>query len=363
MHDKIDIGALVQKALYEALRERGHVNILIAGRTGVGKSTLINAIFQGNMAETGQGRPVTQTTREITKGDIPLSIFDTRGLELADFDATLQELRGFVVKRAQETDARKHIHVGWVCILEDLRRVEPAEENLTKMLAEHMPVVVVITQVRSDAGFRAKVQSLLPIARNVMRVRAFPEELDGGHVIPQTGLRELIDLTNELVPEGQRRAFTAAQKVDIALKKRQSHIIVAGAATAAAAAGAAPIPFADAIVIVPIQVGMLAGITATFGLSLDEGLLTSVVASMVGGSGATVVGRAIVGALLKFVPGVGTLAGGLISAGTAAALTTALGEMYIATLELLFNRHNGEPPTADEVVKTFKQRYLQITSG
>ncbi|HUY33683.1 MAG TPA: GTPase [Pirellulales bacterium] len=360
MHDNIDIGALVQKALHEAFRERGHVNILIAGRTGAGKSTLINAVFQGNMAETGQGRPVTKTTREITKGDIPLSIFDTRGLELADFDVTLQELRGFVVKRAKETDARKRIHVGWVCILEDLRRVEPAEENLTKMLAEHMPVVVVITQVRSDKGFRAEVQSLLPIARNVMRVRAFPEELDGGHVIPQTGLRELIDLTNELVPEGQRRAFAAAQKVDIGLKKKQAHIIVAAAATAAAAIGATPIPFADAGLIVPIQVAMLAGITATFGLSFDKGLLTKVVASMVGG--ATVAGRAIVGALLKLIPGFGTVAGGVISGGTAAALTTALGETHIATLEWLFTRHNGEPPTAEEVVNTFKQRYLQRTS-
>jgi uncharacterized protein (DUF697 family) len=276
---------------------------------------------------------------------------------------------GFVVQQAQNADARKHIHVGWVCIVEGPRRVESAEQNLTKMLAEHMPVLVIITQVFSDkspedgSSFRATVQSLLPMARNVMRVRAFPAELDGGYVVPSTGLRELIDLTMELVPEGQRRALTAAQKVDIALKKKQSHLIVAGAATAAATAGAVPIPFADAIVIVPIQVGMLAGITATFGLSLNEGMLTSVVASLVGGAGATVIGRALVGALLKFVPGVGTVVGGVISATTAAVLTTALGETYIATLELLFTRHNGEPPSADEVVQTFKQQYLQRTSG
>ncbi len=52
----------VKKAMDEAMRERGHGNVLIAGRTGVGKSTLINAMFQGNIAETGQGRPVTQQT-------------------------------------------------------------------------------------------------------------------------------------------------------------------------------------------------------------------------------------------------------------------------------------------------------------
>jgi len=217
--DPLDLGSLAKKALQEALSERGHVNILIAGRTGVGKSTLINSVFQGNMATTGQGRPVTQNTREITKADVPLSIFDTRGLEMADFGQTLAALKAFVLERSKDVDPSKHFHVGWVCISEDLRRVEPAEEQLTKMLAEFMPVVAIITKARSDQGFRAVVQQLLPQAGNVVRVRALVEELDDGHVLPQMGLVELIDLTMELVPEGQRRAFVAAQKVDIALKK------------------------------------------------------------------------------------------------------------------------------------------------
>ena len=46
------------------------------------KSTLINAVFQSNLTETGQGRPVTKGTREINKQGVPLTIFDTRGLVL-----------------------------------------------------------------------------------------------------------------------------------------------------------------------------------------------------------------------------------------------------------------------------------------
>lgn len=88
MVEDFNFEASVKDALREALRERGHVNILIAGSTGVGKSTLINAIFQGNLAVTGQGRPITPNTREIKKDGIPLSIFDSRGLEMADFSAT-----------------------------------------------------------------------------------------------------------------------------------------------------------------------------------------------------------------------------------------------------------------------------------
>ena len=51
--DNIDFGKLIKEKLEEAYEERGHANVLIAGRTGVGKSTLINSIFQGNLATTG----------------------------------------------------------------------------------------------------------------------------------------------------------------------------------------------------------------------------------------------------------------------------------------------------------------------
>lgn len=357
MLENFNFEALIKEALRNALRERGYVNILIAGRTGVGKSTLINAIFQGNMANTGQGRPVTQNTREIKKDGIPLSIFDTRGLEMADFSTTMNALRSFIGERARDVDPKKHIHLAWVCIAEDLRRVEPAEEELVKMLADYMPVIVVITKARSDRGFRATVQQLLPLAQNVIRTQAIQEELDDGHIVHPIGLKELVDLTMQLVPEGQKQAFSAAQKVDINLKKNLSHKIVAGAAASAAGIGAAPIPLSDAIAIVPIQIGMIAAISATFGLAFNVSFLSSIVASVVTGAGATLAGRAIVTGLLKLFPGVGSVVGGTIAAATAAALTTAFGEAYIATLALLFVSNNGEPPTPEQVMAAFKKQY------
>src|SRR3954453_1466557 len=99
--DTLNLGNLAKHALEEALRERGHANVLVAGRTGGGKSPLINSVFQGNLATTGQGRPVTQNTREITKEGIPLSIFDTRGLEISAFSSTIGTLRDFVKKRSE----------------------------------------------------------------------------------------------------------------------------------------------------------------------------------------------------------------------------------------------------------------------
>ncbi len=347
----------VKNALRKALKERGHVNILIAGRSGVGKSTLVNSIFQGNLATTGQGRPVTQNTREIRKEGIPLSIFDTRGLEMADFSKTVGDVRSFVAERSGSLDPNQHIHVAWVCISEDLRRVEPAEEELVTILSQHVPVIVIITKARTDGGFQAEVQKILPVAKNVIRVRAVAEELDEGYILKPMHLHELVDLTMQIVPEGLRRAFTAAQKVDIDLKKRQSHAIVLTAAASAAGIAAVPIPFSDAVGIVPIQIGMLAGISVTFGLSLDESFFTTIVGSIVTGAGGTLAGRAIVSSLLKFIPGVGSVVGGTLAATTAAALTTAFGEAYIAVLEMLFIKNNGEPPTSQEVAKAVKEKY------
>jgi uncharacterized protein (DUF697 family)/predicted GTPase len=351
-----DLGDVVKKSLEEAMRERGQANILIAGRTGVGKSTLINAVFQGSMAETGQGRPVTRCTREITKEGIPLTILDTRGLELAAFKDTMAELETLIAERRQDRDPRRHVHAAWLCIQEDGRRVEDAEIELQQILARHMPVIGVITKARSDQGFRNEVQRLLPQARNVVRVRALGDELDDGHRLPPMGLEELVALTVEVIPEGQRRAFVAAQKASIAQKKRIAHGIVGVSATAAAGAGASPIPFSDAAIIVPIQIAMLSGISATFGLELSRAFLTTLLASAAGGTAATFTGRALVANALKLIPGAGTVAGGVISATTAAALTSVLGETYIAVLAYLFGASGGEAPEADTVVREFQRR-------
>ncbi|WP_254510170.1 YcjF family protein [Anatilimnocola floriformis] len=353
--DMINFGGLAKNALEEALRERGHANVLIAGRTGVGKSTLINSVFQGNLATTGQGRPVTQDTREITKEGIPLSIFDTRGLELADFSST-KSLKAFLVERHRDRDEKKQIHVAWICIVEDLRRVEQAETDLASMLAEFMPVIAVITKARADQGFRAEVQRLLPAAKNVVRTRSIAAQFDDGHTLAPMGLVELVQLTMELFPEGQKRAFVAAQKADLALKRQRSHLIVATTASSAAGVGAMPVPFADAAMLVPVQIAMVAGITATYGLAFSDGFLSTLVASMVGGTAATLTGRAIVGGLLKLIPGVGSVVGGAISATTAAAVTSAFGEAYIAALDALFAKHLGEPPTQQEVLEELRKR-------
>jgi uncharacterized protein (DUF697 family)/predicted GTPase len=349
----MDIGDEVKRAMDAAVRERSVVTLLMAGRTGVGKSTLVNAVFSGNLAETGHGRPVTKDTREYTKEGLPLCILDTRGMETAAYDQSLRELKNVLRDRNGDPKVDRHIHAAWICVAEDSRRVEDAETETCNVLAKHTSVVGVVTKARADQGFRAEVQRLLPDAKNVVRVRAIREELDDGHVLEPEGLVKLVELTMTLVPESQRRAFVAAQRASIDLKKRHARGLITAAVATAGAAGAAPIPFSDAALLVPIQIGMLAGISATFGITLTAAFLSTLVASMAGATGATLVGRALVGGLLKLLPGAGSLVGGVISGATAMALTGALGEVYVQTLAVVYGRTNGQTPTAAEVQEEF----------
>src|SRR5712671_567313 len=184
--DLLGVGELLKEKLEEALKKVGRVNVVIAGRSGVGKSTLINEVFQGRLATTGQGRPVTTEIREYTKESVPLTIFDTRGLELDRYAETLQQLEELVVSRGRDADPMNHAHVAWLCISEESRRVEEGESKVADMFSRHG--VPVITKVRSDNGFLAEVQHLLPTARNVVRVRALGDRDDEGNVIKPKGL-------------------------------------------------------------------------------------------------------------------------------------------------------------------------------
>lgn len=357
----MNIDEILNEAINKATTERGNITVLIAGRTGVGKSTLINSIFQSNIAETGQGRPVTVNTRELTKEGVPITIFDTRGLEMSKFKETMVELEKLIKDRSTDRDTNRHIHVAWLCVQEDGRRVEDAEVDLHNMLASHMPVIAVVTKARSDGGFKAEVQHLLPESRNVVRVRAIREEMDDGHVIEAMGLDSLIELTSEVIPEGKRRALAAAQRANINYKKKQSHKVVAGASTAAGLAGASPIPFTDAAILAPIQIGMIAGITSVFGVELSKGTLSTIVASAIGVGGATFAGRTVVVNIMKFFPGIGTVAGGAISSATAIAITVALGEAYISVLAEIFKENPDAMPTADDIGEKLKEKMMKVT--
>lgn len=74
---------------------------------------------------------------------------------------------------------------------------------------------------------------------------------------------------------------------------------------------------------------MMLAINGVFGIDIERDALTSLATAAIGVGGATVVGKTVVSNLLKFIPGIGSAAGGAISASTAGVITLALGKAYI----------------------------------
>jgi len=330
-------------AEYAAQAEQlGRVNLAVFGKTGVGKSTLVNAIFGERVAPTGIGAPVTVGSHLYLDRRGTLGVIDTRGLEIGrDDDELIKELTK-AVKDSRGKPIDEQIHVAWYCVRGMDRRFEDVEARFVRTLADlEIPVIVVLTQVpMRDGQFHPDAVELarqieargLPIyGGRPFLTYAMRDQFSGQ---PAYGLIEVLRATFHLAPEAVRAALVAAQEIDLELKANQSHQAIAAAVTASAAAAAVPIPFSSAVVLVPIQLSMMARIAHLHGIGLEKSALLAVASTSL----ATSAGRAAASSLLKFIPGAGSIAGGVINASVASGFTLAMGQAWLVVCQKTFNK-------------------------
>src|SRR5262249_49171193 len=96
-----------EEKLNEARKAIGRFNIIVAGRTGVGKTTLIGAIFGEDIGNTLMGRPRTRGRiwYPVSPGDADiLRLCDTEGLEMERYRETLDGLKREIESRNASGD-------------------------------------------------------------------------------------------------------------------------------------------------------------------------------------------------------------------------------------------------------------------
>lgn len=337
-----DLAEKIIEKLKKGRSEMAVMNLMILGKTGVGKSTLINNLFNENIADVGVGRPVTQQIKQYKKEGFPLTIYDTPGLELGG-DNSLEKLsKGVndeIRKGINSGDPNKAIHCVLYCVSATSHRFEEKEIQFIKnFLNENkdnsIPVIIVITQAISDND----VDEITTSIRNehlgvnsIVPVLAQDYTLMKNNIIRAHGLDKLAETISEVLPDSVRKTFISIQKASIKLKTTKAHVIVVSTAATAAATGAIPIPIADSFILIPEQAFMMAGITSIFGFNIDKSTIITLISAALGTTGTTLAGKNLV-SLIKLIPGAGQIAGGVISGSVAAALTAALGEAYIAIM-------------------------------
>lgn len=336
----MDFADEVLKGIKKEYEELNTLNVMVLGKTGVGKSTLVNNIFNQEVVKTGIGKPVTETIKRYKIPDYPVAIYDTPGIELGGekgIEKLKQEVTKEIDKGVKSGDINQSVHCILYCVSVPSHRIEDIEiKFLKEFIGEtqlyKVPVIIVLTQAYSKKdtlALKKEIEKLNLDIIDIVPVLAEDYELNEDYIVKSYGLDTLSQKMYSTIPKGVQKTFVALQKHNMEMKKDRARAIVNAAATAAAITGATPIPFSDASILIPEQIGMLASITVTFGVPVEKATMVAIASATIGTTGTTILGKTIVANLIKLIPGAGSAIGGVISATTAAMLTTALGEAYM----------------------------------
>jgi len=346
-------------------------NVLVIGNSGVGKSTLINAVLGDNKAKTGYGTKGTTEELELYESEeVPFRVIDTVGF------VPSRTLRSKAIKSVKDWSEKSAklgyedtlINAIWFCVEGTSSKLFPESiDNLVKATSmwKTVPVIVVITKSYSvperdqnvgmviDAfgkhkKFDKRVSKIIPVVASTYR-------LNDEAFAPPEGIAELIDETNKLMPEGIK-----AGKEDVfAFKLKRNRVLahgIVGTSTAAAAViGAVPIPFSDALLLAPIELFEISSIASIYGLKKNEEsrkFIDSIVE--VGTIG--VAAKAAIGAL-KAIPGI-NIGASVLNAVVAGSIVAAVGEGSIYAFEQVYL---GKKTLSDvEWVRKFMEGKLSI---
>lgn len=313
-------------------------NVLVVGNSGVGKSTLINAVMGSEVAETSWGTSGTTKQLKIYENEeVSFRIIDTVGFE----PSFLKEMRAInAVKKwskdaAQNDDDGKKISTIWFCVDGTSRKLfEKTIKDLSSAtkLWGSVPIIVVITKSYSVPERKENVQMVLnafakqKISKNlkgIVPVVASTYVINDSAFAAPDGITELIDLTNDCMPEGIKAADNDIFAYKLKRKNAMAQGLIGSATTGGVIVGAIPIPFADAAILTPLEATEISALAAIYGIHKDEKTNDLINRIIEVGTVSTVARGLISG--IKAIPGI-NIAASVLNAVIAGAIVAALGE-------------------------------------
>lgn len=324
-------------------------NVLVIGNSGVGKSTLINAVLGEDRAETSWGTEGTTKELKIYEANgVPFRIIDTVGFEPSKIKEKIavNAVKKWSKDSAKNGNEETGISVIWFCVDGTSSKLFPKTINnlsrATKMW-ESVPLIVVITKsyaiperqqnidmVNNAFALQKKYSKNL---RKVLPVVASPYILNDTAYAPPDGISELIDITNDIMPEGIKAGAQDIAKFKLMRKRALAHSAVGVATLAGIVVGAIPVPFSDAVLLAPTEVAEINALAHIYEINKDERskqLLNSIVEV---GTVGTAAKLALSG--LKAIPGI-NLAASVLNAIVAGVIITLLGEASIYAFEQIY---------------------------
>ena len=143
-----------------------HLNILLLGPSGVGKSTLINTVLKEEICPTGKGKPCTKGEPKYYFSDKYdgsqkyIRLADSRGIEKGEYGISqvVNSAKEFITTYLNKNNPDEFVHLIWYCVTGT--RFEDIEQNSLKELCklytdDNLPIIVVYTQNTNDEQMEA----------------------------------------------------------------------------------------------------------------------------------------------------------------------------------------------------------------